>query len=50
MATWHNGYNNLFLSEYYLATGDQTVLPAIRSYATTISRGQDIFGTWGMAT
>ncbi|MEI6535288.1 MAG: DUF6288 domain-containing protein, partial [Verrucomicrobiaceae bacterium] len=47
MATWHHGYNNLFLCEYYLATGDQTVLPAIRSYATTISRGQGIFGTWG---
>lgn len=47
MATWYHGYNNLFLCEYYLATGDKTVLPAIRSYTTTISRGQGHFGTWG---
>lgn len=47
MATWHHGYNNLFLCEYYLTTGDKTVLPAIRSYTTTIARGQGLFGTWG---
>jgi len=47
MATWHHGYNNLFLCEYYLATGDKSVLPAIRSYTTTIARGQGVFGTWG---
>ena len=47
MRTWHHGYNNLFLCEYYLATGDKTVLPAIRSYTTTIARGQGLFGTWG---
>jgi HEAT repeat protein len=47
MATWHHGYNNLFLCEYYRATGDKSVLPAIRAYATTIARGQGVFGTWG---
>ena len=47
MKTWHHGYNNLFLCEYFLATGDKTVLPAIRSYTTTIARGQGVFGTWG---
>ena len=47
MRTWHHGYNNLFLCEYYLATGDKTVLPAIRSYTATIARGQGVFGTWG---
>jgi HEAT repeat protein len=47
MATWSHGYNNLFLCEYYLATGDKTVLPAIQSYTTTIARGQGVFGTWG---
>ena len=47
MATWHHGYNNLFLCEYFLATGDKSVLPAIRSYTTTIARGQGVFGTWG---
>ena len=47
MATWHHGYNNLFLCEYFLATGDKTVLPAIHAYTTTIARGQGLFGTWG---
>ena len=47
IATWSHGYNNLFLCEYYLATGDKTVLPAIQSYTTTIARGQGVFGTWG---
>ncbi len=47
MRTWYHGYNNLFLCEYYLATGDKTVLPAIQSYTTTIARGQGVFGTWG---
>ncbi|MCY3019138.1 MAG: DUF6288 domain-containing protein [Planctomycetota bacterium] len=47
MRTWHHGYNNLFLCEYYLATGDKTVLPAIRSYTAMIARGQGLFGTWG---
>ncbi len=47
MHAWHHGYSNLFLCEYYLATGDKTVLPAIRSLTTTIVRGQGYFGTWG---
>ncbi len=47
MRTWHHGYNNLFLCEYFLATGDKAVLPAIRAYSTTIARGQGVFGTWG---
>lgn len=47
MRTWGHGYNNLFLCEYYLSTGDKSVLPAIRSYSTTMARGQGHFGTWG---
>jgi hypothetical protein len=47
MHAWGHGYSNLFLCEYYLATGDKSVLPAIRSYTTTIARGQGHFGTWG---
>lgn len=47
LRTWYHGYDNIFLCEYYLATGDKTVLPAIRSYTTTIARGQGVFGTWG---
>ncbi len=47
MHAWGHGYANIFLCEYYLATGDKTVLPAIRAYTTTIVRGQGRFGTWG---
>lgn len=47
MKTWGYGYNNLVLTEYFLMTGDKTVLPAIRSYTASLSRGQTKFGTWG---
>ncbi len=47
MRTWQHGYHNLFLCEYFLATGDVAVLPAITAYSTTIARGQGVFGTWG---
>ncbi|NQT54393.1 HEAT repeat domain-containing protein, partial [bacterium] len=45
--TWGFGYRNVFLAEYYLATGDKTVLPAIRAYTACIARGQGRYGTWG---
>ena len=45
--TWRFGYANLFLTEYYLATGDKGVLPAIRAYTASIARGQGKYGTWG---
>lgn len=44
---WTWGYANLFLAEYYLATRDEAVLPAIREYAHKISIGQSEVGTWG---
>ena len=47
LKTWGYAYNNLLLTEYFLMSGDKTVLPAIRSYTTTLSRGQSKFGTWG---
>jgi len=47
MAAWHWGYRTLFLTEYYLATRDKAVLPAIGEYATAIARGQSGVGTWG---
>jgi len=47
MASWHWGYSNLFLTEYYLATGDEYVLPAIREYSTNIAKGQSGVGSWG---
>ncbi len=47
MFAWDWGYANLFLTEYYLATGDEFVLPAIRELSTTIAKGQSAVGTWG---
>jgi hypothetical protein len=47
MVAWRWGYTNLFLTEYYLATGDKYVLPAIRELSTNIARGQSGVGTWG---
>ena len=47
MASWIWGFRYLFLTEYYLATHDKSVLPAIRKYATTFAAGQSDVGTWG---
>lgn len=47
MPAWGWGYANLFLCEYYLATGDEFVLPAIEKYTTAIAKGQSFIGSWG---
>jgi len=47
MKAWPWGYSNLFLTEYYLATGDKYVLPAIREYTVNIANGQSGVGSWG---
>jgi len=44
---WITGYYSVFLSEYYLATGDKYVLPAVQEYAHFIALGQSRIGTWG---
>lgn len=44
---WYWGYRLIALSEYFLMTGDESVLPAIEIYALTLARGQDAVGTWG---
>ena len=46
-ATWHWGYRALILTEYYLLTRDEYVLPAIRAYAEGLAAGQDAAGLWG---
>ena len=50
MRCWGYGYTSIFLSEYYLATGDKAVLPAIRAYSTQLAEGQGGYGTWGHGT
>lgn len=49
---WYWGYNLITLSEYHLLTGDKSVLPAIKTYAVALAKGQDAGGIWGhrMAT
>lgn len=47
MVVWDWGYRNLFLSEYYLLTGDQEVLHAISEYTITLAKGQSMYGTFG---
>ncbi|MEI7729374.1 MAG: DUF6288 domain-containing protein [Verrucomicrobiota bacterium] len=47
MVVWDWGYRNLFLSEYYLLTGDQEVLHAIRQYTVSLAKGQSMYGTFG---
>ena len=47
MPSWHLGYANLLLTEYYLATGDADVLPKIRRVSQTIAEGQSRMGTLG---
>lgn len=47
MVCWWWSYKTLFLSEYYLRTGDKAVLPTILEHGTKISMGQSGVGTWG---
>jgi len=45
--TWEIGYRNIFLCEYYLATKDEHVLPAIRDFTVSLAKGQSMYGTFG---
>lgn len=47
MATWWYGYITVFLSEYVMATGDDSVLPGLRRIAMEASVGQSAVGSWG---
>jgi hypothetical protein len=49
MSSWHIGYMNILLSEYYLLTRDEEVLPEIRDMALFFAKGQSFAGTWGHA-
>jgi hypothetical protein len=44
---WDCGYRNVFLSEYYLLTGDKEVLPGITALTIKIAKGQGMYGTFG---
>ena len=45
--TWHYGYVIMLLSEYVMATGDQSVVPGLRRLALEAANGQSAVGSWG---
>ena len=47
MQTWHYGYVMMLLSEYVLATGDQSVMPGLKRLALEAAKGQSTVGSWG---
>jgi hypothetical protein len=47
MATWYYGYVLMLLSEYKMATGDDSVMPGIRRLALEAAKGQSAVGSWG---
>jgi hypothetical protein len=44
---WGHAWSLVTLAEYYLLTKDESVLPAIRKFATETANGQSKAGTWG---
>lgn len=47
MQTWHYGYVTMFLAEYVLATGDESVRDGLRRLAVEAAEGQSAVGSWG---
>lgn len=45
--TWYYGYVITLLSEYVLATGDDSVMPGLRRLALEAAQGQSVVGSWG---
>ncbi|CAN5880667.1 hypothetical protein BH11VER1_BH11VER1_31090 [soil metagenome] len=47
MQTWRYGYVIMLLSEYTMATGDQSVMPGLKRLALEAANGQSAVGSWG---
>jgi len=47
MATWYYGYIMMFLSEYKMVTGDDSVMPGLKRLALEAALGQSAVGSWG---
>lgn len=45
--TWHYGYVITLLSEYVMATGNQSVMPGLQRLAMETPTGQSAVGSWG---
>jgi len=44
---WPSGYGGVLLAEYYLATGDRSVLPTLKKLTDFLARSQMACGSWG---
>lgn len=44
---WWYGYIMMFLSEYVLATGDESLMPELTRMAIEAAEGQSMVGSWG---
>ena len=47
MQSWHYGYVMMLLSEYIVATGDESVMPGLQRLALDVAKGQSKVGSWG---
>jgi hypothetical protein len=47
MQSWFYGYAMMLLSEYVMATGDESVMPGLRRLALETANGQSAVGSWG---
>lgn len=47
MATWYYGYIMMFLAEYKMATGDDSIMPGLKRLALEAANGQSAVGSWG---
>jgi Family of unknown function (DUF6288) len=47
MQTWYYGYVMMFLGEYVIATGDDSVVPGLKRLALEAAKGQSAVGSWG---
>ncbi len=45
--TWYNGYNGIACAEYYLRTGDKSVLPILQYYCDNAKLRQSFGRGWG---
>lgn len=47
VSTWSWGYIGMFLSEYYLSTGDANVVSGLNNYTVALAKIQSRYGTYG---
>jgi hypothetical protein len=47
MQTWYYGYVMMLLSEYVMATGDESVMPGLKRLALDAAKSQSAVGSWG---